>query len=847
MVTGSKRFDIFREGTDCNTVKKLVQCATNNTFYVADELVYIATQIEIGDVFSAYITNADGQQLLCLRYDSDVSGSPDSYIDSITGIHSTCGICNTDIQPSPSPSPSLTATPTLTPTNTPTSSVTASVTPTASLSPTPGVSATSTPRPTLTPSVTPTLTRTQTVTPTPTHTPTVTQSITPSVTASNTPTNTVTPSNTPTITQSMTPSITPTYTPTVSPSDTPGSSSTPTPTASETPAVTPTNTPTVSLSDTPPVSQTPTPTASETPAVTPTNTPSVSVSDTPGVSQTPTPTISRTPDSTPTNTPTVSLSDTPPVSQTPTPTASETPAVTPTNTPTVSLSDTPPVSQTPTPTISRSPDYTPTHTPTPSATTPCCTNWLLYGGTRGAQFEIQDCGKLTYSLFVNGRESINVCAVSADIVSGDGANVYADPGCVCLSPTPTPTQSQTPTPTHTPTQTPTNTQTQTPTPTLTPSVTASITPSTSGGVPSQTHVYSACTTEIAIIVSQNVPVPNVSVGQTFQYQGVCYIYVGTFNQPYVPPQGFIYSNSSTNIFGSPTVFSDCPTCNTNLNAATPTPSPMTCSLTVFNPGPITHPCWCVPGATLNDYKTKIENFNFYSPAIASYSENQNTGGSSSFTVNGNITFGKSFTNNSLYSYTIDSTITVGDVYAVKMCANDLNNTVTWSVPSTSANQILTFEARDPQNQWLTGQGFVFSATTNSTVTTSNGKTFYYFEAECTSATTQVNSSREFTDNTNVTWSGEFCLTQSTIGPQYTQWNVQRSVSINCPNCTLFGPLSVIYTYSSVNALASGVVVYNNSALTTYVTNGTFISDGSTIYSVGPNGVLTLQCQVGLGC
>lgn len=790
MVTGSKRFDVFREGTDCNTVKKLVQCATNNTFYVADELVYNETQIEIRDVFSAYITNADGEQLLCLRYDSDVSGSPDSYIDSITGIHSTCGICNTDIQPSPSPSPSLTATPTLTPTNTPTSSVTASVTPTASLSPTPGVSATSTPRPTVTPSITPTLTRTQTVTPTPTHTPTVTQSITPSVTASNTPTNTVTPSNTPTLTQSMTPSITPTHTPTVSPSDTPDSSSTPTPTASETPAVTPTNTPTVS------------------------------VSDTPGVSATPTPTISPTPE------------------------------VTPTNTPTPSVSVTPESSVTPTPTISRTPDFTPTHTPTPSTTTPCCTNFELYGGyKRGAQFEIEGCDKISYVLFVNPYTVVNVCAVRVVVLTPDsGGSSSADPGCVCLSPTPTPTQSQTPTPTHTPTQTPTNTQTQTPTPTLTPSITASITPSTSGGVPSQTHVYSACTTEIAIIVSQDVPVPNVSVGQTFQYQGVCYIYVGTFNQPYVPPQGFIYSNSTTNIFGSPTVFNDCPTCNTNLNAATPTPSPMTCSLTVFSSGPATHPSWSNNGVTnLNDYKTKIEDFNFYSPVIYSYTQNQNTGGSSSFTVNGNITFAKSFTNNSVNSSTVDSTITVGDVYAVKMCANDLNNTVTWSVPSTSANQILTFEARDPQNQWLTGQGFVFTATTNSTTTTSNGKTFYYFEAVCTSATTQVNSSKYFTDNTNTPWSGEFCLTQSTIGPQYTQWNVQRSISINCPNCTLFGPLTVIYTNSSVNALANGVVVYNNSALTTYVTNGTFISDGSTIYSVGPNGVLTLECQVGLGC
>jgi hypothetical protein len=770
MVTGRVGFNVFGEQPECcNNIKKLLQCNTNNYFYVDGDLSYDTNPISIGDIFRATLQTPNGQVTQCFTYHSDVDGSPDSYVMSINGVYNTCGVCVSSNTPSSTPTPTNTATPTVTPTNTPTSSVTASVTPTASLSPTPGVSQTATPRPTVTPSVTPTLTRTQTLTPTPTHTPTLTQSITPSVTPTYTPTNSVTPTNTSTIT----------------------------------------------------------------------NTPTVSVSDTPGISQTPTPTISRTPDSTPTNTPTVSVSDTPGVSQTPTPTISRTPDFTPTNTPTVSVSVTPEISQTPTPTISV----------TPSSSTPCCTNWRLYGGTgRGAQFTITDCDGRTYSLFVNAYDVDNVCALNVVLKSETDATYYADASCICLSPTPTPTQSQTPTPTHTPTQTPTSTQTQTPTPTLTPSITASVTPSTSSGVPAQTYVYSACTAEIAIIVSQDVPVPNVTVGKTFQYQGVCYVYVGIFNKPYTPPQGFIYSYSATNIFGSPTVFNDCPTCNTNLNAATPTPSPMTCSLTVFSSGPATHPSWSNNGVTnLNDYKTKIENFNFYSPVIASYSEYQNTGGSSSFTVNGNITFGKSFTNNSLNSSTVDSTITVGDVYAVKMCANDLNNTVTWSVPSTSANQILTFEARDPQNQWLTGQGFVFSATTNSTVTTSNGKTFYYFEAECTSATTQVNSSKYFTDNTNVTWSGEFCLTQSTIGPQYTQWNVQRSVSINCPNCTLFGPLTVIYTNSSVSALASGVVVYNNSALTTYVTYGTFISDGSTIYSVGPNGVLTLECQVGLGC
>jgi len=451
MVTGSKRFDIFREGTDCNTVKKLVQCATNNTFYVADELVYNATLIEIGDVFSAYITNADGQQLLCLRYDSDVSGSPDSYIDSINDTHSTCTICNTDIQPTPSPSPSLTATPTVTPTQTVTQSVTPTHTPTISVSATPGSSptATATNTPTRTPVATPSIPPSQT--PTLTQTVTPTASITPSVTASNTPTNTVTPSNTPTLTQSMTSSVTPT------------------------------------------------------------NTPTVSVSDTPGVSQTPTPTISRTP------------------------------------------------------------DFTPTYTPTPSSTTPCCTNFELYGGYngRGTQFEIEDCDGITYSLFVNVYTVVNVCAVRVQIVTPDSSgSFYADPSCICLSPTPTPTQSQTPTPTHTPTQTPTNTQTQTPTPTLTPSVTASITPSTSQGVPQNVFVYASCSSNT--MIGQDVIAAPIPYGSSFTYQGSCWYYVGMYSKPYTPPQGQNYSTSATNVFGSPSIYyANCTTCNSSLTTPTP--------------------------------------------------------------------------------------------------------------------------------------------------------------------------------------------------------------------------------------------------------------------------------------
>ena len=249
MVTGSKRFDVFNEGPACSTIKKLVQCKTNNTFYVSDDLIYNSSVIGIGDIFSATITNANGQQFLCLRYDSNVSGSPDAFVSNITGVYSTCDICLTNYQPTSTPTPTISVTPSVTPTITPTASVTASVTPTVSVSSTPGV--TQTPTPTYSPTTTPVPTQTlpPTQTPTLTQTVTPTASITPSITASNTPTNTVTPTNTPTYTPSHTPSVTPTFTPTVSVSSTPGVTQTPTPTISDTPAFTPTHTPTPSSTE----------------------------------------------------------------------------------------------------------------------------------------------------------------------------------------------------------------------------------------------------------------------------------------------------------------------------------------------------------------------------------------------------------------------------------------------------------------------------------------------------------------------------------------------------------------------------------------------------------------------
>lgn len=118
----------------------------------------------------------------------------------------------------------------------------------------------------------------------------------------------------------------------------------------------------------------------------------------------------------------------------------------------------------------------------------------------------------------------------------------------CTPPVPpTPTPSNTPTPSVTPTNTPT--------------------PSPSYVSPNALYVYSACTGTNRVI-SQTVSVASVSVGQSFEYDGECWTYVGLYYSPYSPPTGFIYTTSTTNVFGAPsTVYNDCDSC-----VSAPTPS-----------------------------------------------------------------------------------------------------------------------------------------------------------------------------------------------------------------------------------------------------------------------------------
>lgn len=117
MATGTKRFDIFSQQFNCNTVAKLNDCNSRNSYYVSEPLSYNGTPLVSGDTFSATIITPSGVEYLCLYYDSDVDGSSNTYIDTIHGTATDCTTCTppTPITQTPTNTPSSTMTPTPTP------------------------------------------------------------------------------------------------------------------------------------------------------------------------------------------------------------------------------------------------------------------------------------------------------------------------------------------------------------------------------------------------------------------------------------------------------------------------------------------------------------------------------------------------------------------------------------------------------------------------------------------------------------------------------------------------------------------------------------------------------------
>jgi hypothetical protein len=180
-----------------------------------------------------------------------------------------------------------------------------------------------------------------------------------------------------------------------------------------------------------------------------------------------TPTVTPTKTQTPTVTPTKSKTPTvtPTKTQTPTKTKTQNAPPNPSNSPTQTSTVTPTITPTKTPTSSN------TQTPTITPTT-CCSKFRLDSSPSdisGTTFLVTLCGGGTQSVNVPTGTFIDInCANNVSVISGLGTYIRY-PGCVCVTPTPTNTQTpsnnlpETPNPSNSPTQTPTITPTPQPT------------------------------------------------------------------------------------------------------------------------------------------------------------------------------------------------------------------------------------------------------------------------------------------------------------------------------------------------------------------------------------------------
>lgn len=303
----------------------------------------------------------------------------------------------------------------------------------------------------------------------------------------------------------------------------------------------------------------------------PTPTPTPTSTTTPGLTRTATPTLTTTPGLT------QSVTSTQTYTPSNTPTKTTTQTYTPTNTPTktydICIDVTSVINV-----IGETPDPTPTPTNTPTVTlqrdfeVTGITTFVIDSG----YFECNEVAKLTdcnggaiyyvnTPLIYNGSEIQTnkiikceidgslVCATYNEKTDGTSTNfifnitdVNDNCGECTIDPTPTPT----PTPTYTPTYTPT------PTPTV----------ETGDFV----YVFSGCGTNN--IITQTDPVTitgrggNLRVGDVVPSLGQCWEYLGTFNNPYFPPAGFIVTNYNfavINNISESSIYLDCDSCETN--------------------------------------------------------------------------------------------------------------------------------------------------------------------------------------------------------------------------------------------------------------------------------------------
>jgi len=111
---GEITYTLFDEVFDCGTTKKLIDCYTNEIYYVNSGLFYNYIEMVSGQTFTAYIN----QTLVCVTYDGNSTNSSNAILNSIVnvlGYGYGCNLCPTQT-PTPTPTPTSTPTPTPTPT-----------------------------------------------------------------------------------------------------------------------------------------------------------------------------------------------------------------------------------------------------------------------------------------------------------------------------------------------------------------------------------------------------------------------------------------------------------------------------------------------------------------------------------------------------------------------------------------------------------------------------------------------------------------------------------------------------------------------------------------------------------
>ena len=289
-IFGVATFTILDPPFECLSVSVLVDCITNEEYYVVNQLIYNSLILTPGITMSVNIFTSNGNKDICVRYDrNEINKSSNASVNTINNIYPNCNTCSPPPSQTPTPTqtPTRTSTPTPTPTRTPTQTPTN--TPTSTQTPTQTPTNTGTPAPTCAPDVyVPPCALDVFITTPPPYCDLQYYEILPSPTSSPTPTitptNTQTPTNTPTNTQTPTPSVTSGLTPTATSTNTPTPTLTPTntPTNTQTPTNTPTNTQTPTQSLTPSRTPTKTPTPTRTPTKTPTQTPTPTKTPAPG-------------------------------------------------------------------------------------------------------------------------------------------------------------------------------------------------------------------------------------------------------------------------------------------------------------------------------------------------------------------------------------------------------------------------------------------------------------------------------------------------------------------------------------------------------------------------------------